>query len=132
MGLRKDNNSYHTIKIDGIGKYSHRVLYEKYNGIEIPEVLMIDHINRIKTDNRIDNLRLVSRSQNTQNRPKRRDNISGYKNIYWHTQSEKWRVQLTVNGKRLYYGSYSDIKDAIQKRDEAIIALNLQGHLFSI
>lgn len=122
-------SGYHQIKIDGKFFRINRLLYAKYHNIIIPVDRCIDHINRIKTDNRIENLRLVSNTQNQQNRTKRIDNTSGHKNIFW--DKSKWCVSISVNGKRIYYGRFINIEDAIQKRDEAIIELNSQGHIFS-
>ena len=93
--------------------------------------MVIDHINRIKTDNRIENLRLVTKSQNNQNTSKQMNNTSGYKNIYWRKDNNKWIVRFQLNGKKIHYGWFENIEDAIRKRDEVIIELNLEGHIFT-
>lgn len=59
-------NGYEYVVIDGGAKLAHRVLWEVFNG-EIPAGMEIDHINTIKTDNRIENLRLVTSSENKRN-----------------------------------------------------------------
>ena len=130
-GNHNKTDGYHQIKIDGKNFRIHRILYEKYHNIKIPDNLVIDHINRIKTDNRIENLRIVSRNQNGQNINQRIDNTSGYKNICWFKYNKKWCVQIRVNGKKIHYGCFENIQDAIQKRDEAIVELNLEGHIFT-
>lgn len=91
-GLSKNSFGYHQIGIDGKVKKVHRVLYETFHGTQIPENMMIDHINRIPTDNRISNLRLVTKTQNQQNVTKRLDKFE--KNIFWHKQNCKWLVQF--------------------------------------
>lgn len=130
-GYFNKTNGYHQIKIDGKNFLIHRLLYAKYHNIKIPDNLVIDHINRIKTDNRIENLRLVTKSQNNQNTSKQMNNTSGYKNIGWFKYNKKWCVQIRVNGKKIHYGYFENIQDAIQKRDEAIVELNLEGHIFT-
>ena len=61
VGPRKDGKQ----KITSV----HRFVYECFHGI-IPDQMQIDHINHVKTDNRIENLRLVNRSENCRNRAK--------------------------------------------------------------
>lgn len=64
----KDGKHYFTVTISQ-KKYSvHRIVWVMVNG-DIPNGLEIDHINRDKYDNRIENLRLVTRSQNSLNKP---------------------------------------------------------------
>jgi hypothetical protein len=74
----------------------HRVLFEKYHG-KILEDRFVDHIDRVITDNSIDNLRLVSREQNNQNISLRKDNSSGSKNIYWSKNRKKWLIQFDIS-----------------------------------
>ena len=130
-GLCKNSMGYHVCEIDGKLKRVHRVLFEKYHGI-IPDGMEVDHINRIPTDNCIENLRLATRTQNQQNTRKHFDNTSGFKNISWHKRNCKWQVQLGVNGINKNYGYFENIEDAIKKRDETIVILNHQGHIFTV
>lgn len=61
---------------------------------------MIDHINGIKHDNRIENLREASDAQNQHNTTKRKNNTSGEKNVYWEATRKKWRVDIRIGEKR--------------------------------
>lgn len=72
----------------------------------------IDHINRDKSDNRIENLRDVTRSINLRNFPLKKNNTSGVCGVHLHGQSNKWRASVSVNGKRKSLGLYLDISDA--------------------
>lgn len=81
----------------------------------------IDHINRVKNDNRIVNLRCVSRSANIQNSSLRRDNTSGVKGVCWHTHSGKWAARITVNHKRMQLGVFDKLEDAVKARKDAEI-----------
>lgn len=72
---------YSTIGIDGKRYYAHRLAWLYKNG-ELPSN-EIDHINGVKSDNRIDNLRLATRSQNASNRPIQSNNTSGHIGITW-------------------------------------------------
>ena len=74
---------------------------------------LIDHINGIKSDNRIDNLRIVTHSQNLQNSKKHIDNASGYKCVWKHSET-KWRSGICFNGKIKYLGLFDDPQSAYQ------------------
>ena len=76
----------------------------------------IDHINRIRTDNRISNLREVSHKQNGQNRSKPSNNTSGYTGVRWYKRISKWVAQIRHNYKHIYLGCYNTIEEAIAAR----------------
>ena len=85
----------------------------------------IDHINRIKDDNRIENLRLATfedlsdEAANSQNRPLSIYNKSGYSGVHWHKQTQKWKVEISVKNKIIYLGLFKDKEDAVKTRQEA-------------
>ena len=66
----------------------------------------IDHINGIKDDNRIENLREATRQQNSFNRKSGRGSSSQYKGVCWCKLSKKWKAQYWYNGKRCHVGLY--------------------------
>jgi len=74
----------------------------------------IDHINRIRTDNRLENLRWCTQKENCNNFPMLKTNTSGITGVCWNKQSQKWWVQK--NGK--YYGYFESKDDAIAKAIE--------------
>jgi hypothetical protein len=90
---------------------------------ECPDVLwpedQIDHINRIRTDNRISNLREVSHKQNHQNRSKSSHNTSGHSGVSWYKQKSRWRAQITHNQKDIHLGLFTNLEDAIAARKAA-------------
>ena len=65
----------------------------------------IDHINGIRDDNRVKNLREVTNQQNQFNR-KSYGKTSAYKGVSWHKQRKKWRAQYAYKGKRYHVGCY--------------------------
>ena len=76
----------------------------------------IDHINRIRTDNRISNLREVSHKQNGQNRSKSSHNTSGHPGVSWYKRISKWVAQIRHNYKHIYLGSFTTVEEAIAAR----------------
>ena len=76
----------------------------------------IDHINRIRNDNRLCNLRDVSRSDNCQNLSLPSHNKSGHMGISWVKQRSLWTVYIKVNKKNKWLGCYKDLDDAVAAR----------------
>lgn len=77
----------------------------------------IDHINHKTNDNRKENLRIVTRSQNQMNTKLRKDNTSSAKGVYYG--NNKWVASIQVNKKRIYLGSFDKFEDAVRVRKEA-------------
>jgi len=78
----------------------------------IPDGLVIDHINRISTDDRIENLRVATLSQNGANSSLNKNNTSGVKGVVWHKRSKRWHAIIRLNGKPKFIGQYKSISEA--------------------
>mgnify|MGYP001766451268 CR=1 FL=1 len=83
----------------------------------------IDHINRIKTDNRIANLRDVTNRENSQNKS---TNTSGYVGVSWSKQKSKWQARIEVDGKSRHLGFFDDPRDASNAYQMALNTLKEQ------
>jgi hypothetical protein len=79
----------------------------------------IDHIDGNPSNNKIENLREVTNSQNCKNSKISITNKSGVKNVHWNKENKKWRVQLTINGKTKCFGSYDNLDTAELVAQEA-------------
>ena len=79
----------------------HFAWYMIYGNVDFIE---LDHINRIRFDNRISNLRIVNRLENQQNK-----NGKGY---YWCNDKNKWRSQITINKKKKHLGYFNTEEEA--------------------
>jgi len=86
----------------------------------------IDHINMIKHDNRIENLREVSRSCNIRNSGNRKCNTSGVKGVHWVNRFKKWQSRIGIDKLRFSLGYYNDFNNAVLARLTAEICLNKQ------
>lgn len=91
-------------------------------GIEMPTGAEVDHINRNRSDNRSENLRVVSHQVNTMNVGAHRNNTSGVKGVCWDKDERKWRAKITINGRRHNLGRYATIKDAASAYQSAFDA----------
>jgi hypothetical protein len=79
----------------------------------------VDHISGERLDDRRENLRLVTRSQNQQNRKCPTGTSSGKKGVSWNKTQRKWHVRISVNGTRIHLGYYNDLETAAQLYDAA-------------
>ena len=102
------------------GRPNRRTLYLHRLIMNAPEGLEVDHINFDKLDNRRANLRLVTRSQNEQNRPAaRRGSGTGIRGVYAYKGGGKpYRACVMVNGKTISLGLHKTIEEADQAAKE--------------
>ena len=105
------NSGYMALKIGTRRIQCHRVAYAIVNGA-IGDGVEIDHINGVKHDNRISNLRACSASQNRMNVALMKNNTSGVKGVSFCRSSGKYRAEIMVNYKSYYLGEFSSIDEA--------------------
>lgn len=88
-------------------------------------ILILDHINGVKTDNRKNNLREVTRSENGLNTFKLRPtNTSGQHNVKWFKPRKLWVVQKSVNG-HVITKYFKHFEDAVKYRNNLFKILNI-------
>lgn len=85
----------------------------------------IDHINGDASDNRIDNLRIVTHAENHRNRSMQQNNTSGFTGVSIN-RAGNWRARVKINGKEFSLGTYNTITEAAKAR-EAFIRSNDHG-----
>ena len=101
------NKGYIHIKINGKSYLGHRLAWLYMYG-SIPQFL--DHINGIKTDNRIENLRECTKSQNSCNKKVRSDSYTKIKGVGWHKATNKWVAKVCLNGKSIHLGIFDNLE----------------------
>lgn len=101
----KKSRDYIDIGLQGIVYRAHRLIWI-YHYNEQPKEL--DHINRNKSDNRIENLRLVTRSENLHNATAKRGNKGGCVGVNWNNNKQYWQASICINYKHDYLGSSKD------------------------
>ena len=100
---------YNTILLYGKRYKTHRLIFLYHYGYT-PKC--IDHKDGNPHNNKIENLREASLSQNSYNQKLRKNNTSGFKNIKWHKKDKKWHVELKVDKVQKHFGSYKDVEYA--------------------
>ena len=111
------NYGYVVIHVDGRRYVAHRLAWMYMYG-EWPST-DLDHINNVKNDNRIANLRLATRKQNMQNVLSHKHNTSGFKGVSWHMPRSKWRAYIFCNYRQIHLGLFDTKEDAAAARIEA-------------
>jgi hypothetical protein len=97
----------------------HRFVMELYLGRKLLSIEQIDHINHDGLDNRRENLRLATPSQNLANQRVRRGAASTYKGVTWETSSHKWYASIVVRQKHINLGRFDDEEAAARAYDRA-------------
>ena len=123
--VKQNSRGYIQININKKLYVLHRLIYKYFNedwDISYSKNNHIDHININPSDNRIENLRILTCSQNTRNQKKRENCSSIYKGVY--KRGKKWEARIKIDGKSKYLGSYKselEAHEAYQKKYDEIM-----------
>jgi len=114
----KHKYGYTNITIKGKTYLAHRLAFLYVDGV-IPNE--IDHINHQRDDNKWDNLRAVTRSENCRNSTKNKNNKSGINGVrlYLHSKTPKWVASIYFDGKNRHLGYFDTVEDATSTRLKA-------------
>jgi hypothetical protein len=112
--LNTYTNSYYAVgnlkNSEGVfkGKSLHRWLLDAPKGLEV------DHINHETLDNRLSNLRMVTKKENQQNRrsANSNNNSSGLRGVWFDKRNQKWRAHAKLDGRKVHIGYYDTMEEA--------------------
>jgi hypothetical protein len=104
------SSGYRIIEIYNKAFREHRLAWLYVYGVFPSD--QIDHINGIRDDNRISNLREATNKENSFNKKPSKNNTSGYKGVSWNKKNNKWVSQIRVDKKSIYLGLYDSLEDA--------------------
>ena len=114
----KPNGKYIQIGINKKFYLLHRIIYKYHNEdfdlTDSSNNNQIDHININPSDNRIENLRVATHSQNNRNRNKFKNCSSKYKGVCWNKQNSKWIAQIRIDGKKKHLGYFDNEQEAVE------------------
>jgi len=116
-GSINKSHGYRSIMIDRKPYTASRLAWLYVYGY-MPE-FQIDHINRIRNDNRLINLRHVSPTCNQRNCKKAKNNKSGITGVYWYEKKKQWYVQISIDSKNILIGHSIIFDDAVMMRWQA-------------
>ena len=113
-----NRSGYVVISINGKNYLAHRLAWILYYG-SLEDDMEIDHINHVRHDNRVANLRKVSKKINSRNTSLGSSNRSGILGVCWDNTKMRWRAFITVDGVRKGLGYFKDMSEAVMVRKEA-------------
>ena len=111
-----NNSGYLKVCLDKKNYLVHRVIFLMHYGY-LPELL--DHIDRDKLNNKVENLREADKELNSWNRDKQANNTSGYRGVSWNKNAEKWHAYIKVKGRRIHLGLFSTAEEASEAYEKA-------------
>lgn len=111
--IAKTMRGYTNVQIDKERFYAHKIIFAMYNGY-YPEY--VDHDDRNNFNNRSENLKDRTQSENMHNMHLPIHNSSGYHGVSWESQRQKWRAQGKFNGVYHNFGNFDTIEEAISAR----------------
>jgi len=122
----KRKDGYVRIKVDGALVMAHRIVWKMFHG---DEPIYIDHINGDRSDNRIENLRAVTSSDNRANESLRINSTSGFIGVTWHiptspTKTPKWVAKIAKDGKEKHIGYFTGLKEAVLAYNDECLRLH--------
>jgi len=112
--LFKNGKKYRTIKIEGVRYYAHRLVWLYVTG-SFPKD-QIDHIDGNGLNNKWENLRESTNTENARNQRLRSNNKSGYLGVSWCKTKRKWVAYIREYGKQINLGSFYNKNNAIEAR----------------
>jgi len=116
---------YLSVMIDGVNYFVHRIVWILIKGFSPEEC--IDHIDRDKKNNRIENLRHISLSCNSRNSKVYESNKTGIKGISFDIENNKYRASIAFDKKAYNLGRYKELDEAVLARLACEQCLNWEG-----
>lgn len=95
---------------------AHQVIWVMIHGGEFRE---IDHKNGVRDDNRLENLRAATRTENNRNCAHQKNNTSGVMGVYFNPKNQKWFAKIVVDRKQIHLGTFETIEQAAHARKKA-------------
>lgn len=109
----KNNNGYIVTNYNNSSKPIHQII------MNYPDDMEVDHKDRNKLNNRKENFRIATHSQNSMNKDLQSNNTSGIIGVSWYSNRNRWSSEIMLNKKKIHLGYFINKEDAIKARLEA-------------
>lgn len=111
-----NNHGYWTIRLKGKLYQAHRLAFLYCHGF-MPK--QVDHINGVRSDNRLTNLRAATSPTNQWNRSKNTNNTTGFKGVFLFKPTGKYQAKIGVNNKKIHLGYFDSAEEASEAYKQA-------------
>lgn len=126
-GTQRKSSGYLTVSVHGRIYPVHRIVMLMCYGF-YGEGLEVDHINHVRNDNRLVNLRFVTHGENMRNKSVSSKSTSGVTGVDFLKAKKKYRARITVDWKVIYLGNYDTLEEAAAARAEANLKFNFHNN----
>ena len=116
IGCLNKSTGYICHSVDGKYCMLHRLIFMHQYGV-LPE--FVDHIDGDRTNNRVENLRSATRTQNAFNRKRPAHNKSGVKGVHWCKIAKRWIVQIKIDYENIRVGAFTSLEEAKRAIEKA-------------
>jgi hypothetical protein len=116
---------YRQLQVDGVIYKEHRLAWFYMYGVW-PEI--IDHINHDRSDNRIANLRSVSKKENSRNRSNTGGSNTGHQGIWFNPKTRRYVAYIKYEGKKVFQKSCETLNSALAAREEKLKELGFHDN----
>ena len=113
-------DGYFSVMVKGDRYQVHRVAWLLTHGVW--PAAQIDHVNGVRDDNRLVNLREATNAENGRNRGAQTNNTTGFKGVCWNKDCRKYQAQITVRGKYTHLGLFDAPEAAYAAYESAAYA----------
>ena len=120
-------DGYRQVSIKGKVYMEHRIIMVLCFG-HIPENAEIDHINHVRDDNRLCNLRFVTGSENSRNKSVSSRNTTGVTGVYFYKGLQKYVARISVDWKIIHLGYFETLEEAAAARAEANVKFKFNNN----
>ena len=126
-GTQYKSSGYLYVKVHGRLYLVHRIVMLMCYGF-YGEGLEVDHINHVRNDNRLVNLRFVTRRENQRNQSLSSKSSTGVTGVYFSKARKKYVAQIMVDGEKIFLGRFETLEEAAAARAEANLKFNFNNN----
>lgn len=126
-GSISNGNGYTYITIKGKPCRAHRIVMLLAYGF-YGEGLEVDHVNHIRDDNRLSNLRFVTRTGNGRNLSRYSNNTTGITGVIYDKAKRKYKARIMVDGLSIHLGTFATLEEAAEVRKAAELKYNFNAN----
>ena len=126
-GTQRKLSGYLTVSVHGRDYSVHRIVMLMCYGF-YGEGLEVDHINHVRNDNRLVNLRFVTHGENMRNKSVSSKSTTGVTGVSFLKARKKYIAQIGVNRKLIYLGMFETLEEAAAARAEANLKFNFHAN----